>query len=134
MSGFCGNIRDVHWGHCDCDACVDFSREAVEDKPAALRLMNDPANGGGSEGAGNTGGDGVVEGESRRSIADNGLTTSVCQQMLSIGDAGWAAELAVCKPLFSDADYEQGKDSKVTCRQAASEVVKVMSLRTESRT
>eukprot|EP00051_Salpingoeca_urceolata_P027321 m.480974 g.480974 ORF g.480974 m.480974 type:complete len:712 (+) comp22012_c0_seq1:446-2581(+) len=24
-SGFCGNVRDVDWGHCDCPTCVDYS-------------------------------------------------------------------------------------------------------------
>lgn len=25
-SGYCGNLRQVHWGHCDCVGCVDYSQ------------------------------------------------------------------------------------------------------------
>lgn len=25
-SGWCGNVRDEEWGHCDCSDCIDFSR------------------------------------------------------------------------------------------------------------
>ena len=25
-NGWCGNVRDEEWGHCDCSDCIDFSR------------------------------------------------------------------------------------------------------------
>ena len=25
-TGWCGNVRDEEWGHCDCSDCIDFSR------------------------------------------------------------------------------------------------------------
>ena len=31
VSGYCGNARGVRWGHCDCETCVDFSRETLQE-------------------------------------------------------------------------------------------------------
>eukprot|EP00049_Salpingoeca_infusionum_P028034 m.35815 g.35815 ORF g.35815 m.35815 type:complete len:245 (-) comp9925_c0_seq2:125-859(-) len=29
-SGYCGNVRGVKWGHCDCPTCVDYSQKRAK--------------------------------------------------------------------------------------------------------
>eukprot|EP00042_Codosiga_hollandica_P044274 m.432662 g.432662 ORF g.432662 m.432662 type:complete len:544 (-) comp56753_c0_seq1:50-1681(-) len=36
-SGWCGNIRTVRWGHCDCIGCVDFSQTDQDRKHALIQ-------------------------------------------------------------------------------------------------
>lgn len=44
-SGWCGNVRGVEWGHCDCIGCIDYSAPQKENRPqrAAVHVTPKPA-------------------------------------------------------------------------------------------